>query len=420
VVSPELPGALPDGDEEEDEGPPEGLTLDAAIERLLAVNLDLQALKQELPQAEADVLTAGLRTNPLLFADSQFIPYGANNASHRPIGPTQYDVMLTYPLDVSRKRRARVRVACAARRVIQAQYQDAVRRQVGNLYRAFVDLQAARQTYLSARKAVGEQEWLASQRRRLKANEDPHRLTVEFQKTQSALADAADALGDAREALALLLNIPPDQAAGLEIRGRLRLESTGPPPLDELIRIALRYRPDLAATRLGINRADAEIRLAEANRLDDVFLFYDPLSYQDNRPVHLPSGRSWDVGLTIPLPIYNRNQGNIARARTNAGQSRLELAALERRVVAEVRLAEREYRSSRESLERFERTILPSARASRERTVSQFLAGTIDVDEYLGQLDEAQETAHLYREAVVRQRRSMLDLNVAVGVRLMP
>ena len=82
--------------------------------------------------------------------------------------------------------------------------------------------------------------------------------------------------------------------------------------------------------------------------------------------------------------------------------------------------AEREYRSARDSLERFERTILPIARASRERTVSQFLAGTIDVDEYLGQLDEAQETAHLYREALVRRRRSMLDLNAAVGLRLMP
>src|SRR5204862_4803664 len=140
---------------------------------------------------------------------------------------------------------------------------------------------------------------------------------------------------------------------------------------------------------------------------DDVFLFYGPLSYQDNRPAHLPSGRSWDVGITIPLPIYNRNQGNIARARTNAGQSRLELAALERRLVAEVRLAEREYRSARESLERFERTILPSARASRERTVSQLLAGTIGVDESLGQRGGAQETAHPNRESLVRQRRSM-------------
>lgn len=421
-VSAASPGALPEGKDREDEGPADGLTLDAAIARLLAANLDLQALKEELPQAEADVLTAGLRANPLLYADTQFIPYGANNPSRRPIGPTQYDVMITYPIDVSLKRRARVLAACAARSVIQAQYQDAVRRQIANLYKAYVDLQSARQTYLSARGAVREQELLASQLQRLgaKAKGDPHRLAVEFQKTQSALADAADALEDARESLALLLNIPPDLAAGVEIRGRLHVESPPPPPLDELIRIALRYRPDLAATRLGVNRADAEIHLAEANRLDDVFFFYDPLSYQDNRPSHLASGRSWDVGITIPLPIYNRNQGNISRARTNARQSRLELAALERRVVAEVRLAEREYRSARESLDRFERTILPSARASRDRTVSQFLAGTIDIDEYLGQLNEAQESAQLYRESLVRKRRSMLDLNTAVGLRLMP
>ena len=84
---------------------------------MLEQNLDLLALRYEIPKAEADVITAGLRSNPIFYADTQFIPYGANNAAHRPIGPTQYDVMITYPLDVSRKRRARVLVALSERRL---------------------------------------------------------------------------------------------------------------------------------------------------------------------------------------------------------------------------------------------------------------------------------------------------------------
>jgi hypothetical protein len=59
----------------------------------------------------------------------------------------------------------------------------------------------------------------------------------------------------------------------------------------------------------------------------------------DNHTARLPSGRSWDLGLAIPLPIYNRNQGNIARALGNLSQTQCELAALERRVVSEVRQA---------------------------------------------------------------------------------
>jgi outer membrane protein, heavy metal efflux system len=408
--------------ETDDEGPPDGLTLDAAIERALAANIDLHALRQELPQAEADVLTAGLRNNPLLYGDTQFIPYGANNASRRPIGPIQYDIAITYPIDVSGKRHARVRVACQARQVVQAQYQDAVRRQIANVARAFLDLQSARRTYLATSRAVLDQKRIANEARQRPGNtgHDPERLHVELAKTLAAQEEANDALGDAREALGLLLNIPPDDAARLEPRGRIRVEPIQIPALDELIRIGLRFRPDLAAARLGIGRADAEIKLAQANTFEDVFLFYDPLSYQDNRPAHLPSGRSWDIGVTIPLPLFNRNQGNIARARSNAGQTRAELASLERRVISEVRLAEREHRSARLALERLDRDLLPNARADRRKAAAKFLAGEIDADEFLGHLDDEQETAKLHGESLVRLRRSMLDLNTVVGVRLQP
>src|SRR5262249_13372326 len=63
---------LPEGPD--DEGPPDGMTLDQAIERLVRDNLDLRSKFFEIPQAEADILTASLRANPLLYADSQLIP----------------------------------------------------------------------------------------------------------------------------------------------------------------------------------------------------------------------------------------------------------------------------------------------------------------------------------------------------------
>ena len=141
----------------EDEGPPDGLTLDAAINQMLAANLDVLALKYEIPQADADIITAGLRSNPLIYMDTQFLPYGAfTNA--RPGGPTQYDLNITYPLDVSHKRQARVRVARAARTVLEAQFQDVIRRQIGNVYKSFVDLQSARVNLLTAQASVREQE----------------------------------------------------------------------------------------------------------------------------------------------------------------------------------------------------------------------------------------------------------------------
>ena len=407
----------------DDPGPPNGLTLDAAIERMMAANLDLNALKYELPQGEADVLTAGLRANPILYMDTQFIPYGAYN-SQRPLGPIQYDVNITHPIDLSHKRTARVRSARSAQKVLEAQYQDVVRRQIGNLYRAFVNLQAARNTYLASERAVHAQERVAARERQeagsgaISAGID--RIGVELEKARAALDDAADALGDAREALALLLNLSPDQAAGLEPRGSMRDVALPPPPLDDALRIALDNRPDLVAARLGLVRAEAEVKLARANRLSDVYVFYDPITYQDNRAMKLPSGRSWDIAMAIPLPIYDRNQGNIARALGNLAQTHAERAALERRVISEMRQAHREYIRSRDALERYERSIVPGARAARIKAEAEFAADKLSPDDYLGHLSDDEETARLYRDAFVRHRRSMLDLNTTAGLRLLP
>src|SRR5207244_652104 len=95
---------------EEEEGPPDGLTLDAAIEQVVKSNIGLIVLKYEIPMAQADILTASLRSNPIFYADAQLIPYGHFSFA-RPGGPQQYDVNVTQPVDIWRKRRARTVVA---------------------------------------------------------------------------------------------------------------------------------------------------------------------------------------------------------------------------------------------------------------------------------------------------------------------
>lgn len=359
-----LPPPVLDATIVDDPGPPDGLTLDAAIERMMKANLDMRALRQELTQADADVLTAGLRTNPLVYMDTQFIPYGSFTPQ-RPGGPTQYDLNITYPLDVSGKRRARVVVARMARSALEAQFQDVARRQIDNVYRAFTSLQAARIDRLMAQAAVRRHERLLAELRagdRIDKDADAvDHLALVLEQARGGLGEADEAYADAQEGLAVLLNLPASEVAPLVPQGSLRAASPAPPTAEELASLALRCRPDVHAARLGIDRAGAENRLQQANRFEDVYLFYDPITYQDNRPENRLSSHSWAIGLTFALPIFNRNQGNIARAQSNLTQSKIELSALERRVVAEVRLADREHRRSLEALEQIERAILPRA-----------------------------------------------------------
>ena len=417
-----LPATVIDAAILEDPGPPDGLTLDAAIERMMTANLDVRGLRHELTQADADILTAGLRTNPLIYMDTQFIPYGTfSNA--RPGGPTQYDLNITYPIDVSGKRQSRTVVARMARSTLEAQFQDVVRRQIDNVYRAFVNLQAARIDRLSAEAAVRRQEqFLAEYRQTAKADDDDaiDHLSFVLERARSSLGEATEAFEDAQEGLAVLLNMPAEETSRLQPQGVLRDSYPPPPPAEELAAIALKCRPDLLAGRLGIGRANAEVNLQRANRFDDVYLFYDPITIQDNSPFGSPSASSWAVGLTFSLPVFNRNQGNIARAESNLTQTKLELSSLERRAVAEVRLAEREYRRSREALEQIEKSILPRAQDMVRRKTEQLTAGTINADDYQDHLDNAAEVMQSHRDALIRHRRAMLDLNTAVGLRLLP
>lgn len=409
----------------DDPGPADGLTLDAALDRMLAANLDIRALRHELTQADADVLTAGLRTNPLIYMDSQFIPYGSFN-DRRPGGPTQYDLNVTLPLDVSQKRQSRTVVARMARSTLEAQFQDVTRRQIDNLYRAFVTLQAARVDRLAAAATLQRQEQrLAALEGRADQGTDHMRdaidhLAFTIERSRNAVEEAIEAFEDARDGLAMLLALPPGEAARLEPQGSLRTPVPNPPALPELESLALRCRPDIRAARLGVDRAGAEVALQRANRLDDVFLFYDPITIQDNSPYNQPSASSWAVGLTFSLPIFNRNQGNIARAESNVGQSRLELTSLERRALAEVRLAEREYRRSRDAISHIEQAILPRAEALLARRRDQFAAGTLTVDDFEAAVEDLAEVTQAHRDAIVRHRRAMLAVNTAVGLRIIP
>jgi len=409
----------------DDEGPADGLSLDAMLEQMMVSNLDIRALRHELSQADADVLTAGLRTNPLIYMDTQFIPYGSFTDA-RPGGPTQYDLNITYPLDVSQKRQARTVVARMAKSTIEAQFQDVVRRQVDNASRAFVTLQATRLDLLTMQAAVRRRELFLARMQQSARPDDAaamdaiERTVLLLERSREALGDAEEAFEDAQEGVAILLNVPPEETSFLQPRGSLRDTSPPPPELDELAAIAIRCRPDIHAARLGVTRAGAEVRLQRANRFDDVYLFYDPITYQDNRPTGQMSSHSWAIGLTFALPIYNRNQGNIARAESNVSQTKLELSSLERRIVSEVRLALREYERSREALEHLERAIVPRMADVLQRKRDQLEAGTLSMDDFDVTLDDALEVGQQHRDTLVRHRRSMVELNTAVGLRILP
>ena len=417
---------IPAGAEASDEGPADGLTLDQAIDRMVHENLDLKSKFLEIPQAQADILTASLRANPVLYYDAQLIPYGSYS-EQRPGGQTQYDLNVTIPLDLNHKRRFRTEVATRAKRVVEAQYQDAVRQQIGNLYTAYVDVLAARETVRYARASIRGLDRILQATKSLRRGgelrpADVSRVEIQRDAAQVGLAEAEETLREARRALVPLLNLRLDQAERLELRGSIRDQAPPPPPADELIRLAMEARPDLAAFRLGIQYAQSDVRLAQAQRFQDVFLLVQPYTFQDNstQPVHLKSAHSWAVGLTVPLPIFDRNQGRIQRAQINVRQTQIDLATLEQQVATEVRQTEGRFAMTRASALRIQRDLLPMAIRVRDDALRRYRGGETPIVDFLNAQREYNDLVRQYRDTLIRHRRNMLDLNTAVGQRILP
>ncbi len=388
-------------------------------------SLALRAKQLEIPQARADELTASLRVNPFVYADGQLIPYRRYSATNNPGGPTQYDINITYPFDLSGKRIARMEVAAQARRATEAQYQDFVRQELDNLYTAYVDALAARETLRFAEAGITAVEQAITTQGKKGNDTEAERLQadhIEIHRDAIELAklDAKGNLASAKRTLATILSLPREASRTMELRGSLRDLVPPPPTTDELAQTALAARPDVAVYRLNVCRALADVKLAKANRFSDVYVLYQPYTYQDNAPFQLPSSRSWALGATVTAPLYDRNQGNIRRTAVNVDQSRLELQAIERRAMAEVEDAREEYEISRAMIERIEKRLLPTAREVRDHSLKASEKENEDVYAYLIAQRDYQDLVRQYRDALVRHRRAMLKLNTVVGLRVLP
>ncbi len=410
--------------QEEEEGPADGLTLDQAINRLIKSNINLLALKFELSMADADILTATLRNNPIFYADGQLVPYG-HYSNQRPGGDTQYDVNFTQPIDVWRKRKARTIVAQRAKKVTEAQFQDAIRQSIDNLYTAYVDAVAAKLTVRFS------QTYRTGLVRLLNLNTqlqgagfikpaDVLAIKSRLELAELQIRESSQTQAKTLRTLGLLLDLPPAEADKLELRSTVYDIRPLPTTSEALIETGLNARPDLLSYRYGLSRAQADVVNARAQRFSDVYLLYQPYTMQNNNWQGLKNAYSWTLGVTVALPVFNRNQGNILRSKLNAEQSKYELAGQEKQVIYDVAEAIREYDLSLNSVIEYRKEVIPASKEVRDSAFRRWQGGESSALDYLEAQQDYNDVVRQYRDALVRHRRAMLDLNTAVGSRIIP
>ena len=320
------------------------------------------------------------------------------------------------PFERAHKRELRAEVADSAKRIAEAQFADAVRRLKIDVTLASIDVLEAKSKLQLARDNLQTLDRLVQlNERRLTSGAIPAlevtRSRVAMLQYRGTVKTAELALTEARLKLLPLVGRRPDESP-LDIEDRLGIPpADASPDLTGLLQFARTTRPDLQALRRDQARTQADLRLQVAQGKVDYTLGAE---YRRQQGVN---GRGNLLGLffTVPLPVFNRNQGEIARAEAEGEKSALSVAALDTQIAGEVASAYQEFESSRQLLTEIERDLLAPTAAARSGTAYVYQAGATSLVDVLDAQRAFNETMETYYTAQAAYRRAQARLALVVG-----
>jgi len=373
----------------------DGLTQEEAVAIALWNSPSFQATLVDLGVARADLADAGLFRNPIL-------------SLLFPLGPKQLEFTLQYPFDVFVHRPARV---AAAKLNVHAVGQRLV-------WDALSLIAHVRTTHADA---------IVADRRLLLANEN-----AILSRRLAEITDARLRAGDISD---LEARAPRSDAARTDVvrravqhdRDRARLTLAGllglnqvpeqlqprvsaayevaPCEVDEhLLNDALASRPDVRAAELAIEAATARARW-EGSRVLALIGLLDANGKGDE-------GFEMGPGITVDLPLFNRNQGGKARATAEIERATHLYTAARAQVVTDVRSAGVRVSQAQQSLDAWTNDIVPSLEVERRQAESAYNAGEIplinvlDVSRRLvdGRMRQLDAEADVFRARIALER----------------
>lgn len=391
------------------------ITLEQALDLATQNNPTLRANQTLILQNKAQEITANLRPNPVLSWDTQFLPLFAPSLWSDPNyweTQAQYDVGVGYLFERGKKRQHRLDAAKTATAVTEAQVSDAQRTVLAN----------ASQLFISALLAKSNLEFaeglLDSYKKTVKISEDRFNagamsrndlLKIQLQQLQfetdvnNARLARAQALASLRQFLGFD-SVPEDY----DVTGNLVHEPVTL-QLEDLQARALRNRPDLQAAQRGVVASESQVGLARANGKVDLNVTFDY--------TRLNQSNLGAFYFNIPLPVFNKNQGEIARTQYAVTQSQFQQKATEQQVLTDVKSSYEGLRSSENVVLLYDKGYLEQATQSLEITRFSYEHGAASLLDFLDAERSYRSTELSYRQALATYMTSLEQLRQAVGTR---
>ncbi len=392
------------------------ITLDQAINLALAHNHALKATRTQIPQNQAQEVTANLRPNPILGADTQYLPLEPQDFSLQNLDQNQeFDVGISYLFERGHKRQRRLQAAQDQTAVTRFQVTDAERSLTFNVAQQFVAVLLAESTLrfsLEDLKSFQQTVDIAQAQEKLGAISEGDYLKIKLQLLQFQTDVSSSRLARVQSLIALRDLLGYDAVpANYDVVGDLSYQPVKA-NLEDLEARALQARPDLHAAELGINAAQSQILLAKAIGKQDVSATYNF--------THTASANSSGIYVSIPWALFDRNQGEIARtgyALTQAQES--EVAAREV-VLSDVTNAYEALRSNDEVVQLYTSGYLRQAQESREISQYAYRRGAASLLDFLDAERSYRAVQLAYRQAQASYMTALEQLKDAVGTRNLP
>jgi len=394
------------------------MTWQQAREEFERSNPTLRAARIGIDESRDEEITAYLRPNPdLTVSLDQINPFTKNPVDkYSPFSEALPFVSGNYLHERGHKRELRLESARKATAVAQSQLADQERNLIFNLRNAFVQaLQAKAVRELARENLVYFDHELSISQERYKAGDiarvDLDRLELQRVQYESDLQTAEVNLRTAKIQLLQLLNdrTPIEQ---FDVQGPFDFAERIPDP-EELRRIAMEERPDLKAAVQSVDKAQTDYKLAVANGATDPTFGMD---FARNPPIPVYVG----VSVTVPLRIFDRNQGEKARTLVDVTRNERLRDASQAQVFSDVDSAYATMLNTVTLLRPYKTKYLGTAAKVRDTIAFSYQHGQASLVDYLDAQRDYRTVQVGYLNLVGSYLSAASQLNLAVGREVIP
>ena len=405
---------------------PVRITLDEAMQMAIQHNHNMIAARTAIDQSLALEMTANMRPNPTIFADWEYLPLGSPARQNPDLYPgvstsdylrnnTEGDIGLSYLIERGKKRERRYQTAkdvTAQTRSLVADNERALTYQVATL---FVDVQLAESTIDLAQqdlKSFQKTVDIAEFQFKSGGISESNYLMIEVQLLQfetdleSAQLAREQGLSDLRQLLGYE-SVSADYDV-VDAFDYIPVKAN----LDDLKMQALQNRPDLRAAVQGVTAANSGYLLAKADGVQDV-------TVQGNYS-HVNGINAATLYASIPLPIFNRNQGEIARTLSVITQMQEQQKFTSGQVLTDVKDAYEGLKSNDRVVLLYRDKYRDIAKKSRDIADYAYHAGGLALLDFLDAERSYRAAELAYRQALASYLLALEQLREAVGIRNLP